>query len=607
MFYSNEVVLIDTTSARVTSKKRFSEIDLSDMSTYQNGIDKNTLGNDSINSRVFKIIDVLKDYDINKERRNPLGVLIESVGISRVKLRLICRATDLLYMSRTLFTIAGRNTEDAYRIYIDNERFFIDDTDGASEFVLYNSSIHSSVLHSTLSHIWANKQLVDKNDVRLYNGRTDHRRFHLRRDTRGLLRTIFYMAGREPETYVKCEHCDFISTRESGMAVFKDKRVCRDCYDDVKCRCDSCHTHTPISELVDIDSVQNSAKRNISRRADIEVCCNTCWDNFYIYCQRCKSVEYIDFETIRGKTNEDRIHNIRVFLHEAKGFSSIFSSNYCINCGTQVLNQYLLNPFRGKSLPNEYAGKSEFDRFVGIESEVISNYDGSDDYECSADIPRYFNVVDDGSLNSGGVEFVTKRPIIGNEINSALESLEEVNDSECNMVDSSCGVHIHMNAIDFNFIELKSLLMIMSRIQSPIYETLPEDRSKHYCRNITMSAKEIEKIDSLPILIEKYYEMQGTGITDNKYNEARYIGTNIHARFYMGSVEFRYHEGVISSSPIMDWIRFLNRIMKASTKLNKSPELYKKIVSSKTQPIDIIRDVAGLWGANYIEGRIDNK
>ena len=203
MFYSNEVVLIDTTSARVTSKKRFSEIDLSDMSTYQNGIDKNTLGNDSINSRVFKIIDVLKDYDINRERRNPLGVLIESVGISRVKLRLICRATDLLYMSRTLFTIAGRNTEDAYRIYIDNERFFIDDTDGASEFVLYNQQIHSSILHKTLSHVWENKQLVDKSDVRLYNGRTDHRRFHLRRDTRGLLRTIFYMAGREPETYEK--------------------------------------------------------------------------------------------------------------------------------------------------------------------------------------------------------------------------------------------------------------------------------------------------------------------------------------------------------------------------------------------------------------------
>ena len=184
MFYSNEVVLIDTTSARVTSKKRFSEIDLSDMSTYQNGIDKNTFGNDSISSRVFKIIDVLDDCDINKERRNPLGILIESVGISRVKLRLICRATDLLYMSRTLFTIAGINTEDAYRIYIDNERFFIDDTDGASEFVLYNQHIHGSTLHRTLSHIWGNKQLVDKSDVRLYNGRTDHRRFHLRRDTR---------------------------------------------------------------------------------------------------------------------------------------------------------------------------------------------------------------------------------------------------------------------------------------------------------------------------------------------------------------------------------------------------------------------------------------
>ena len=47
--------------------------------------------------------------------------------------------------------------------------------------------------------------------------------------------------------------------------------------------------------------------------------------------------------------------------------------------------------------------------------------------------------------------------------------------------------------------------------------------------------------------------------------------------------------------------------MKTSTTLVNNNTLYNKIISNKIQPIDVIRDMAGNWGVEYIENRISNK
>lgn len=148
--------------------------------------------------------------------------------------------------------------------------------------------------------------------------------------------------------------------------------------------------------------------------------------------------------------------------------------------------------------------------------------------------------------------------------------------------------------------------MIMTRIQYLLYESIPESRREtSYAREITMPINTISKIKSLSQLVDYYYSMADTDISDSKYNDARYIGTNIHARFYLGSIEFRYHEGTIKSKPIRDWILFLNKIMSTSKNLHNDNKLYSKILDYKSQPIDIIRDVAGVSGVDYIESKID--
>ena len=145
----------------------------------------------------------------------------------------------------------------------------------------------------------------------------------------------------------------------------------------------------------------------------------------------------------------------------------------------------------------------------------------------------------------------------------------------------------------------------MSRIQDLIYDSIPNNRiDSTYARPISLSTKEISKIESLPMLLSKYYNMVGGDFDGEKYNEGRYIGTNLHARFYLGTVEFRYHEGTIDSESIKKWIMFLNSIMSSSTTLVKNPKLYNKILSNKSSTIDVVRDVVGLRNTEYLESKI---
>ena len=295
------------------------------------------------------------------------------------------------------------------------------------------------------------------------------------------------------------------------------------------------------------------------------------------------------------------------FTRNHENYHNVLGRRYCTSCADLKLQSYLASPFRYRRLPIKLATKSEYNRYIGIESEVITCYDDSEDYVNAVGEPNYFEVIEDGSLNSGGVEFVTHKPIIGDTVVEALDGLEQTHREDDNYTDESCGIHIHMNALDFNFTEIQSLLMIMSRLQGYIYRGLPSNRTDNtYCKEIPMSPRKISRMRSLTHLVNEYYKGANTNLTDNKYNDARYFGTNIHARFYLGTIEFRYHEGSIYSRPIQEWIQFLNRIMTTATRLQRDPVLCSRIISDKIPTMDILKDITGVFGAEYIDRRIDN-
>ena len=458
-------------------------------------------------------------------------------------------------------------------------------------------------IHTVLLNAIRNHSLLDKGDSRLDKNYVS--RFYLSKMWQALYKKyILTQLSRDIIKYHSCEYCDNIGynypTLSPKEGVFY---MCSICYQspDIEIDCDCClRSVRPRGIISVIDYYSEQLDRALAFKSyGMYLLCGDCDSYFFAQCNKCKTTETVNLKKMRSIKDESERR--RYMQSWRSSFEYVMNVLYCTSCAD---SEYLAKPIRYRELPRKFAGKHNLNRFIGIESEVISEYETVEDYiDCQGE-PDYFNIVEDGSLNSGGVEFVTSRPVIGSDISLALKSLRQEHKSAWNGVDESCGIHIHFNALDFGFIELKSLLLIMSRIQDSIYKTLPEyRRGSSYVRKISLTTDTIDKISSLSELVSKYYNMQGESITENKYNGARYIGTNLHARFFLGTVEFRYHEGSTSSKRILDWIIFLNSIMSTSKELNKNRDLYRKIISKKTQLDDILYAISGHKGVEYIESK----
>lgn len=603
--YSNDVYLLDTTNARYTSANSFKEIDiLYDYDVYANDRQLESYHFKTMASRVAKIIDVAKIEDwSNPNYKYILGVLIETKKGSN---RILCRATDLLYSDRRLY-----NLDFNYDVEDD---------------VNYMSVYYSNLLHSNFEERFdmleyllrtdegrissevrpLHKKIQDLTFVdNTYVSEPTVNRFYLQGRWQTILHKAIIKNIRSNRIYRTCTKCNYIvhETKEHAHNVY-----CIDCYNNTIEKCDSCHADYKLPDLIDIFMLEDRDAKSLYLDMDITKCCRVCWDNLVISCNHCRCSDVIDFEKLRDLRHpSDRKQVLLDFQRNHVGYYNILGRKYCTSCSDLKLQSYLASPFRYRRLPTRLAHKSDYSRYIGIESEVITCYDDSQEYVDAVGEPDYFEVIEDGSLSSGGVEFVTHKPIVGNTVVEALDGLEKTHREDDNYTDSTCGVHIHMNALDFNFTEIQSLLMIMSRLQGYIYRGLPSNRTGNtYCKEIPMSPRKISRMRSLAHLVNDYYNSAGTSLTDTKYNDARYFGTNIHARFYLGTIEFRYHEGSVYSKPIKEWIQFLNRIMTTATRLHKDPVLCSRIISDKIPTMDILKDVTGVFGAEYIDRRIDN-
>ena len=206
----------------------------------------------------------------------------------------------------------------------------------------------------------------------------------------------------------------------------------------------------------------------------IEFLHSTCSHLVYRECSKCKKIDKVDLDHIHSIDKlSSRIRALKKFVRD---YFDLDGDRYCSSCANLHLNHRLYSPYKSRSLPNVVHMDKVYTRHTGIESEVITQYSDEEEYVDCELIPSQFEVVGDGSLSEGGVEYRTARPLVGSEVCDALSDLEKAHRRHDNWVDKSCGIHIHMNAIDFGFREIKNLLMLSSSIQDTIYESLPSER-----------------------------------------------------------------------------------------------------------------------------------
>ena len=109
-------------------------------------------------------------------------------------------------------------------------------------------------------------------------------------------------------------------------------------------------------------------------------------------------------------------------------------------------------------------------------------------------------------------------------------------------VNSSCGIHIHIDASRHTPATLRNLVNIMAQKEDILYKAIQVDPSRlNYCKKVNEHL--VEMINrKAPETMEQLADMWYADTRDRRdahYNDSRYRGLNLHATFTKGTIEFR--------------------------------------------------------------------
>ena len=196
----------------------------------------------------------------------------------------------------------------------------------------------------------------------------------------------------------------------------------------------------------------------------------------------------------------------------------------------------------------------------------------------------HWKLVTDSSL-SGNNTFELVSPILHGE--QGLEELEKVCWvlDLCNAkVNDTCGLHVHMDAAEFDLSTWKNLILTYKRLEGVIDNFMPRSRrNNHYCKTLTTISE--VKIN------------RASNISDLRaaFSHNRYHKVNLEAYTRHRTVEFRQHGGSTNFTKMSAWIHFLAKMItfakqgqvNAGTTLQNIPflteseKLYLKIRTKK--------------------------
>ena len=196
----------------------------------------------------------------------------------------------------------------------------------------------------------------------------------------------------------------------------------------------------------------------------------------------------------------------------------------------------------------------------------------------------HWKLVTDSSL-SGNNTFELVSPILHGE--QGLEELEKVCWvlDLCNAkVNDTCGLHVHMDAAEFDLSTWKNLILTYKRLEGIIDNFMPRSRrNNHYCKALTSITENSIK------------HARNIGELRAAFFHNRYHKVNLEAYARHRTVEFRQHGGSTNFTKMSAWIHFLAKMItfakqgkvQAGTTLQNIPflteseKLYLKIRTKK--------------------------
>ena len=179
---------------------------------------------------------------------------------------------------------------------------------------------------------------------------------------------------------------------------------------------------------------------------------------------------------------------------------------------------------------------------------------------------RQWKVVSDASLrctdrNGRGasklysVEFVS--PICHYEDIETIQEIVRKLRAAGARVNSSCGIHVHINAAPHTAKTLRNIVNIMASKEDLLYKTLRIDVARErYCKK--MDTRFLEEMNNKPPLTldevkSKWYD--GGDYSYRHYDESRYRGLNLHSVFNKGTIELRLFNSTLHAGEVKAYIQ----------------------------------------------------
>lgn len=129
---------------------------------------------------------------------------------------------------------------------------------------------------------------------------------------------------------------------------------------------------------------------------------------------------------------------------------------------------------------------------------------------------------------------------------------------------SSCGIHVHVDASNHNRQSLKNLIGIMYSKEDILFKALQvnEDRAMQWCQKVrepmlrqarTLSSEETSDLTQLENIWYEGFEEDGLDRHDH-YNRSRYYALNLHSTFYRGTVEWRCFNSTLHAGKVAAYV-----------------------------------------------------
>lgn len=207
--------------------------------------------------------------------------------------------------------------------------------------------------------------------------------------------------------------------------------------------------------------------------------------------------------------------------------------------------------------------------YFGTQSSYIGR--GYDAYAALDGQGRQWKFMSDGSIAterkegerriSAGSEYSTEMvsPICRYEDIVPIQEIVRELKKHGAITNSSCGIHVHIDASPFDARTLRNITNIMASKEDLIYKALKVSvaRENTYCQKV--EERFLEELNrNKPKTLEGVERIwyNGTSRRNQHYDDSRYHCLNLHSVFQKGTIEFRLFNGTLHAGKIKAYIQF---------------------------------------------------